>query len=168
MLAPTIIKIRLNNYSRNGLDWNNDCGITLYRHYWTSEKVRDEKMFQEIKDSKVYNTAESGGLEPLAMTLYSGMNEDVGKYTYRFEARMSKVNLDLVFFPLDITIDVQPCQTSDARTNGQTFSKKIVYYKQPLDMFVWDEFEQFPACNYTWKYYVHMKKALDASSPALK
>ena len=47
---------------------------------------------------------------------------------------------------------------------------QTVYYQQPEEQIYWREFEQYPACNYTWTYsvYIHDNKRISlTSSPTL-
>ena len=73
------------------------------------------------------------------------------------------MNATLIFFYLEIEIEITPCITTQVVT-PQQIDSLIVYYMQPQTPFYWREFYQFPACNYTWEYEVFVRQAPRASS----
>ena len=87
------------------------------------------------------------------MNLWSGSNNEVGRYKYFIEARNIDVDLEQVRARYEFDIIINPCWT--AKTSApQVFPVQVLEYKMDNLVLSWDHFEQFPACNYTWKYTV--------------
>ena len=66
------------------------------------------------------------------------------------------MNIAEIYFTLKVKLVLLPCETESV-TADQIINPTIVYYAQPAQAISWEEFTQFPACEYKWHYSVYLR-----------